>query len=114
VKIFSKNNTTYTVEPKLAFTKGTYLPIPDTVAAESLVLQLNKVDGQKAELGVKESTSVMDYVTLKAYKFPFIRVLWLGVIVMVAGFLVSVMRRNELNRLNRQAENLDFSKQQNT
>jgi hypothetical protein len=33
---------------------------------------------------------------------------------MVAGFLVSVMRRNELNRLNRQAENLDFSKQQNT
>ncbi|HEU4574042.1 MAG TPA: cytochrome c biogenesis protein CcsA [Chitinophagaceae bacterium] len=114
VKIFSKNNTSYTAEPKLAFTKGTYLPIPDTVAAESLVLQLNKVDGQKAELGVKESTSVMDYVTLKAYKFPFIRVLWLGVIVMVAGFLVSVMRRNELNRLNRQAENLDFSKQQNT
>jgi cytochrome c-type biogenesis protein CcmF len=112
VKIFSKNNTTYTSMPKLAITKGTSLPIADTVTSESLVLQLNKVENNRAELGVKESNSIMQYVTLKAYKFPFIRVLWLGVIVMVSGFIISVVRRNELNRLSRQAEDLDFSKQQ--
>lgn len=112
VKVFSKNNTTYTAMPKLAITKGTSLPIADTVTSESLVLQLNKVENNKAELGVKESNSIMQYVTLKAYKFPFIRVLWLGVIVMVSGFIISVVRRNELNRLSRQAEDLDFSKQQ--
>ncbi|HVZ57321.1 MAG TPA: cytochrome c biogenesis protein CcsA [Chitinophagaceae bacterium] len=113
VKIFSKNGNTYVAHPKLALTRGTSLPVPDTVAAESLVLQLAKVDGRQVEVGVKESSALMQYVTLKAYKFPFIRVLWLGVVVMVAGFLVSVSRRNELNRLTREAENLEFSKQQN-
>jgi cytochrome c-type biogenesis protein CcmF len=82
------------------------------VTSESLIIKLNKVDGNKVELGVKETDSILEYVTLKAYKFPFIRILWLGVIVMVAGLIVSLVRRNELNRIGRQAEDLDFSKQQ--
>lgn len=113
IKIHSKNNTSYTAMPKLAIAKGSTLPVTDTVTSESLVLKLNKVDGDKVELGVKETESILEYVTLKAYKFPFIILVWAGVVVMVAGFIISMIRRNELNRINRQAEDLDFSKQQN-
>ncbi|MES1214332.1 MAG: cytochrome c biogenesis protein CcsA [Bacteroidota bacterium] len=113
IKVHSKNNTSYTSIPKLAIAKGNILAVPDTVTSENLVLKLNKVTGNKAELGIKETDSILEYVTLKAYKFPFIRILWLGVIIMVAGLIISIVRRNELNKLARQSETLDFSKQQN-
>ena len=63
------------------------------------MLQLQKVQGDKATLGFKESNSVMQYVTLKAYKFPFINLLWLGTIMMVIGFLMAMWRRIETNQV---------------
>jgi len=110
VKVHSKNNTSYTSIPKLAIAKGNLLAVPDTVTSENLVLKLNKVTGNSVEMGIKETDSILEYVTLKAYKFPFIRILWFGVIVMVTGLIISIVRRNELNRLARQTEMLDFSK----
>jgi cytochrome c-type biogenesis protein CcmF len=113
IKVHSKNNTSYTSIPKLAIARGSVLAVPDTVTSENLVLKLEKVSGTRVELGVRETDAVLEYVTLKAYKFPFIRILWLGVIVMVAGLIISIVRRNELNRQARQAATLDFSKHQN-
>jgi cytochrome c-type biogenesis protein CcmF len=72
--------------------------MPDTVMAESLILQLNKYDGKTAEIGLKESGSVLQYVTLKAYKFPFINVLWLGTLLMALGLVISMVRRIQLNK----------------
>jgi cytochrome c-type biogenesis protein CcmF len=53
-------------------------------------------------MGIKESTTVMEYVTLKAYKFPFINLLWLGVIITATGLMVSMVRRIRLNRAGNQ------------
>ena len=64
-----------------------------------MVLQLQKANADKSiELGVKESNSIMKYVTLKAYKFPFIRLLWFGVLITAAGIIISMVRRISLNR----------------
>jgi cytochrome c-type biogenesis protein CcmF len=99
IKVFSKTGSIYTITPKLAIAKGETLAIPDTVIAESLVLQLQKVNPDKTiELGVRESNAVMQYITLKAYKFPFINLLWLGVIITAAGIIISMIRRIRLNR----------------
>lgn len=95
LKVVSKTGSIYTVEPKLITKDSQQYPIADTLTSESLVLQLQKIDGGKAELGVKESDAVLQYVTLKAYKFPFIIVLWAGTIIMVLGFVVSMLRRRE-------------------
>ena len=45
--------------------------------SESLIVRINSVkeDGSGADIGVKESGVILEYVTLKAYKFPFINVL---------------------------------------
>lgn len=71
--------------------------LQDTIMSQSLVLQLNDVKGNKADIGVKESSNVLDYVTLKAYKFPYINVLWAGVVIMVFGSIISMVHR--INKL---------------
>jgi cytochrome c-type biogenesis protein CcmF len=45
------------------------------------------------QMGVKESGAITDLITLKVYEFPMINVLWLGVIVMVIGFVMSIIQR---------------------
>jgi cytochrome c-type biogenesis protein CcmF len=65
----------------------------DTVFTQNLVLNVNRVSGDKMELGVKESGAVMRYITLKAFRFPYINVLWIGTILTVIGFLISMYRR---------------------
>ena len=99
LKIHSKTGSVYSISPKLAFAKGGILSLPDTVLAESLVLQLQQVNPDNSiVLGVKESNAVMDYITLKAYKFPFINLLWGGVLITAIGITISMVRRIQLNR----------------
>lgn len=101
LKIHSKTGSVYSMAPKLAIAKGEVLALPDTVVAESLILQLQKVNPDNSiVLGVKESNAVMDYITIKAYKFPFINLLWAGVIVTAIGIIISMVRRIQLNRNN--------------
>ena len=99
LEVQSKTGSVYNVVPRLARVRGELMPIADTVTAESLVLQLQKVNPDNSiELGVKESNAVMDYVTLKAYKFPYIRLLWFGVAVTAIGILMSMVYRIKANR----------------
>jgi cytochrome c-type biogenesis protein CcmF len=73
-------------------------PQQDTLTAENLIVQLQKVDGKKVQLGLKESEAIMQYVTLKAYKFPFINLVWLGTILTVIGILISMFHRRYQSR----------------
>lgn len=100
LKVFAKSGSIFTISPKLAIAKGNAIAMPDTLTNESLVLQLQKVNpDQSIQLGYKESDSMLQYVTLKAYRFPFINLVWLGVLITALGILVSMVRRIKLNRL---------------
>ena len=86
--------------PKLAFAKGAEVAIPDSLIAENLIFKLQKVNTDNSILlGIKESNELMDYVTIKAYKFPFINLLWLGVLITATGIIISMVRRIQLNRV---------------
>ena len=98
LKIHSHNGTSYTSEPLLINRKGNLFFYPDTITSESLILRVNKIEGGKIDLGVKESNAVLEYITLKAYRFPFINLLWLGIIITVIGIIISMVRRIVLNR----------------
>jgi cytochrome c-type biogenesis protein CcmF len=98
LKVFAKSNSIYTLEPLMVSKEGISMPYPDTLVAENLIVQLQKVSSNKVEIGIKESDSLMQYLTLKAYVFPFINILWLGTVIMVIGILMSMVRRIKLNR----------------
>lgn len=106
IKVFSGSGSRYTITPKMAFTRGEYLSAPDTMISESLVLRFQKFnpDTKTIELGVRETDSVLDYVTIKAYKFPMINLLWLGIIITAVGILISMIRRILLNTKNAKRE----------
>ena len=94
--VISKDGRRYPVKPGIALKGMELRNLPDTVLSQSLVLQFNKVIDQKTgrlELGVKESSAITNLITLKVYEVPMINVLWLGVIIMVIGFLMSIYQR---------------------
>ncbi|HEX2534785.1 MAG TPA: cytochrome c biogenesis protein CcsA, partial [Chitinophagaceae bacterium] len=101
VKVYGKTGSTYSLESLLVMKNGLPMTSPDTALAESLIVRLDRVNGRQVELAVKESNSVMQYVTLKAYKFPAINVLWIGTILMVIGFFVAAAWRIRSNRQKR-------------
>lgn len=94
--VISKDGRRYPVTPGIALQGMQLRSLPDSVVSQSLVLKFNKVLDQntgKLEIGVKESGAITDLITLKVYEFPMINVLWLGVVVMVIGFGMSIVQR---------------------
>ena len=104
ITVTSKSGTRYKARPAFVLHNNEFAMLPDTVMSQSLVFRLNKLtDGQKreVELSVKESDAVLDYITLKVYEFPQINLLWIGVIITVIGFGMSMVQRiKQLKRRN--------------
>ena len=93
LKVVAVDGRSYVSQPAFFIKDGQPTVKTDTVFTQNLVLNINGVDGDRVELGVKESNAVMRYITMKAYAFPYINLLWLGTIIMTAGFLMSMYRR---------------------
>ncbi|MBB1287001.1 cytochrome c biogenesis protein CcsA [Flavisolibacter sp. BT320] len=99
LKFYARTGSLYTGRPILINKDGGAFPQPDTLTAENLIVQLQRVDGRKVELGVKESDALMQYVTLKAYIFPYINLVWGGTILMTIGFIISMFYRRQQSNL---------------
>jgi len=73
--------------------------VVDTIFAQNMAIGFSRVlNDKKIEIQVKESRKLVPYVALKVYEFPFINVLWLGIFVMIIGFVMSIVRRSSLNK----------------
>ena len=91
-----KNGSRYPAHPGMALKGNQWRPIVDTVVAQSVAITFNRVLDEKKgllELGVKQSAAITSLLTLKVYEFPMINLLWLGTILMVIGFFLSVWQR---------------------
>lgn len=96
--IVSKDGRRYPARPGIAIDGQQMRAITDTVRSQSMVLKFNRVvdpAAGKLEIGVKESGAITDLLTLKVYEFPMINILWLGVMVMVVGFIMSIVQRQQ-------------------
>ncbi len=67
--------------------------IEDTLAERRTYVRLSKIlpDQEAAEIMIRQPEE--DYIVMKALLFPYINVLWLGIIVMVLGFFISMGNR---------------------
>jgi cytochrome c-type biogenesis protein CcmF len=99
VTIYSKDSMRYKAQPVIEVDAIGLKPIDDTVYAQNLFIRFAGVGDagkQKIKLGIKESTDPIDFVTLKAYVFPYINLVWLGLVVMAIGFTISAASRAKL------------------
>jgi len=87
-----------TMNPYLLVKNNQIKHVPDTLIAQGLALQLNRILSEKKsfEIGVKESSRMTPFVALKVLEFPFINLVWLGVLFMITGFVMSMVRRAKL------------------
>ena len=69
--------------------------VNDTLKNEDIIARLEKIipEQNAAMIQVKQENPKDDYIVLKALVFPYINLVWLGVIVMVIGFLLSLRNR---------------------
>ena len=71
------------------------LNIEDTLLSMNLYARFQSIivksqDSVSSEIMIKQTDPKDDFIVLKALVFPFINVLWLGVIIMVLGFFISL------------------------
>lgn len=98
ITVYAKDSSRYSAEPLLILRGNNIMPVADTVISQSLVLAFSGAEADGIKLGVKESNSVLQYVTLKAYQFPMINVLWFGILLMTFGFLLASWNHIQKNR----------------
>ena len=69
----------------------------DTVLSQGLAIGLSQVvDNKHIAVIVKESSRLTPFIALKVLQFPFINLLWFGAILMVTGFVMSIVKRVKL------------------
>ena len=97
ITVYSKDSTSYKAYPLLSINNFEVNYSDDTVFAKNLYIKLAGItqDG-KFKIAVKESDIPADFLTLKAYLFPYINLVWLGLIIMASGFIVSIARRAKI------------------
>ena len=101
LQVTSKEGLQYSSKPGIVLEGLNMEQQLDTIKAQNLVISFNKVVSQEEgilEIGIKESKSLTNLITLKVYEFPFINVLWIGVVVMTIGFMMSMLQRNRKNK----------------
>ena len=92
--VHSKDSMRYTALPVYYVKDNNTAFLNDTVFAQHLAFRFNKVaEGRKIEVGVKESAGMLPFVALKVYEFPQINILWIGTIIMIIGFIMSIIWR---------------------
>jgi cytochrome c-type biogenesis protein CcmF len=92
----AKQGRRYTALPGLAFKENNLRLIADTIPQESMAIRFNKLinpQNNTIEIAVKESSAVSNLITLKVYEFPWIIILWSGVIIMSVGFILAIKKR---------------------
>ena len=100
ITVISKNGMQYKAMPQIAVKENSFRTIPDTVVAQGLIIRFSKLidpASGKMELDIKEDQSVQSIITLKVYQFPFINILWIGIVIMVIGFIMSIVQRIRTN-----------------
>jgi cytochrome c-type biogenesis protein CcmF len=98
ITLISKDSLHFQASPLIQVDEFGVNQVDDTVYAQNMYVKFAGVtDRQKIKIGIKESDKLIEYVTLKAYVFPYINLVWLGLIVMALGIIMSAVKRSKLS-----------------
>ena len=94
LSIISKEGMHYHAMPLILADSLGVSQTDDTLYAQNLFFKFAGVaDTKKIKLGIRESEKTIDFVTLKAYVFPYVNLVWLGLIIMAIGIIMSMIKR---------------------
>ncbi|MCK7554570.1 hypothetical protein MKQ70_05940 [Chitinophaga sedimenti] len=95
LEVITKNQEKFTLKPIFVLRDSTVRQVEDSIKPLALNVQFARIlpETKQIELMIKEVDKSEDYIVLRALVFPFINVLWIGIVVMIIGFLMSMYYR---------------------
>ena len=97
--VVSKEGVKYAATPLIEVDSMGIVHRDDTLYAQNLYLRFAGVsDDHNIKLGIKESDKLIDFVTVKTYVFPYVNLVWLGLIIMALGMVVSMVQRGKFSK----------------
>jgi cytochrome c-type biogenesis protein CcmF len=98
--VVSKDSIRYAAMPLIEVDSLGIINRDDTLYAQNLFLRFAGVaENHHIKIGIKESEKFIDFVTVKTYVFPYINLVWLGLIVMAMGLTMSMVHRGKFSKL---------------
>lgn len=96
---FSNKGTSYKLYPGLRISNMNIELLDDTSITQNLYVRFSGVaEGNKFKIGIKENSKPTDFIAVKAYVFPYINLVWAGLIIMAGGILVSLLHRSRASK----------------
>ncbi len=85
------------VAPVYVIKEDMIYSIPDTFRDLGLYVKINKINPNEEtiEFGVHQIGQVDDYIVMKAIIFPWVNLVWLGIIIMTLGFFITFVYRRK-------------------
>ncbi len=106
LKVYDMNGNQFDVEPIYFIQDNHVDQFTDKIGDMGLTFRLTRIipDENKVQIDVAEEKPENDYIIIKAIVFPQINLLWLGTIIMIAGFLISIFRIWQKKRKSKSSE----------
>ena len=99
ITVYGNDGRSYKAYPAIVVKNQELSFINDTVISQNLYLNFSGItNNQKFKINSKETDRLTDFITLKAYYFPFINLVWLGLVIMSTGFIVTLTGRLQTSR----------------
>ncbi|MEO6820227.1 MAG: cytochrome c biogenesis protein CcsA [Ginsengibacter sp.] len=100
ITVHGNDSTRHKAYPALTISNQQLSFIDDTVITQNIYLNLSGITkDQKFKVGIRENNAPTDFITLKAFIFPYINLVWVGLIIMALGFVISLVRRAKAAKL---------------
>ena len=97
--ITSKDSMHFKAYPAIVVDSLGIVNVDDTVYPQNLFVRFMGVNEKKQlRIGIREADRMIDYVTVKAYVFPLINLVWLGLVIMAAGIILSMLQRGNFSK----------------
>ncbi len=100
ITITAKDSMHYQAKPMVIVDKLGVINVDDTIYPQNLYVRFTGVaDTSRIKIGIKESDKFIEYITVKAYVFPLINLVWLGLVIMAIGLLLSMLQRGNFSKV---------------
>jgi len=94
---FVSLDTTYQIEPVYLVREVVATSIPARVAKHDVSFSIIKILPQENKMQILVQQKLNKFIIMKAIRFPYINVLWLGCFIMVSGIFISILKRKKEN-----------------
>jgi len=99
VRIVNKEGKIIKAEPAIQVDQFGIVNLDDTLYAQNMYVRFAGISADgKVKIGIKNSNGIIDFITVKAYIFPWINIVWFGIALMGFGVLMSILQRTNARK----------------